>query len=130
VDPGEEPREDFVRAGRTLLSLGLVRGTEGNLSTFDGRVLRITRTGATLGFLGAGDLLDGGLDGPLEGASTDLTVHRRLYIERGPGAVAHAHPAGTVPEQGGGPGEHGVYTFGQDLDQAVAGAVDLARARG
>ena len=133
--PGDVSRErpdaaldDFRSAGRALLSMGLVKGAEGNLSTFDGRVLVITRTGASLGGLEAGDLVAGPLDGPLPGASSDLAVHRRTYAERGPGALVHAHPPGTVPEGGGGPGAHGVYEFGPDLAAGVEAAVRGARA--
>ena len=120
--------EPFRAAGRTLFSLGLVRGSEGNLSTFDGRTFRITRTGARLGALSSGDLVAGSLEDDLTGASSDVEVHRRTYRERGPGAVVHAHPAGTVPEGGGAPGEHGVYVDGRSLDEAVAQAVRDARA--
>src|SRR5436309_15374372 len=105
----------FRAAGRTLFSLGLVKGAEGNLSTFDGAILVITRTTAALDGLGEGDLVSGALGEELPGASSDLEVHRTLYTERGPGAIVHAHPPGTVPEGGGGPGQHGVYVFGATL---------------
>jgi ribulose-5-phosphate 4-epimerase/fuculose-1-phosphate aldolase len=118
----------FRSAGRTLLSLGLVKEAEGNLSTFDGDVLAITRSGAALADLSESDVLTGGLDGELAGASTDLEVHRAMYGQRGPGAIAHAHPPGTVPESGGGPGGHGVYAFAGSLEDAVAAVVARARA--
>jgi hypothetical protein len=117
----------FAMAGRALFSLGLVKGTEGNLSTFDGATLSITRTGAPLDDLSEGDLVTGPLDGELAGASSDLEVHRRMYAEQGPGAVAHAHPPGTVPEGGGGPGAHGAYAHGATLEEAVGRVVDDAR---
>jgi hypothetical protein len=119
--------ESFRLAGRTLFSLGLVRQSEGNLSTFDGSRLRITRTGACLDALGEADVLSGSLHGELPGASSDLEVHRQMYRDRGPGAVAHAHPAGSVPEEGSPSGEHGVYEFGDTLDAAVSAAVMRAR---
>jgi ribulose-5-phosphate 4-epimerase/fuculose-1-phosphate aldolase len=119
--------EEFRSAGRTLFSLGLVKEAEGNLSVFDGRVLLITRTGAALRDLGRDDVVRGGLDDAMPGASSDLAVHLRLYRERGPGAVVHAHPAGTIPEVGGGPGAHGIYTFGSSLEEAVRDAVITAR---
>ena len=50
-----------------------------------------------------------------------------MYVERGPGAVAHCHPFGSVPEDGARPGEHGVYAFGPTLESAVAEAVRVAR---
>jgi hypothetical protein len=109
----------FREAGRALFSLGLVRGSEGNLSTWDGRRLAITRTGSELARLGAEDVLDGSLDSPPEGASSDLEIHVRTYRERGPGAIAHAHPSGTVP-RGWAPGqEHGRYAHARTLADAV-----------
>src|SRR5262249_54751260 len=58
-----ESLDAFRRAGRTLFSFGLVKGTEGNLSTFDGGTLVITRTGARLDSLEARDLVAGRVDG-------------------------------------------------------------------
>ena len=119
--------EAFHSAGRTLFSLGLVRGAEGNLSMLlEGRLL-ITRTRARLEQIGRPDLVEGSLSGDLPGASSDLDVHRCTYRERGPGAIAHSHPAGTVPEGGGLPGEHGLYVFGPTLDEAVARTVERVR---
>lgn len=120
----------FSSAGRTLFSLGLVKGAEGNLSTFDGTVLAITRAGASLAELSGIDVVTGSLDGELTGASSDLDFHRSVYRERGPGAIAHAHPPGTVPEDGGGPGTHGVYRFAPTLVEAVESMVEEARATG
>jgi ribulose-5-phosphate 4-epimerase/fuculose-1-phosphate aldolase len=119
--------EEFRAAGRTLFSLGLVRGAEGNLSAFDGERLVITRTGAELRSIARGDMIGGSLQGDLEGASSDLEVHRAMYRKEGEGAVAHAHPPGSVPEGGGAPGAHGVYVFGPSLEEAVEGLVRRAR---
>ncbi len=105
--------DQFRSAGRTLFSLGLVKGTEGNLSVFDGTTMWITRAAAALNDLSADALVDGTLADELPGASSDLEVHRSTYRVRGPGALVHAHPPGTVPEGGGGPGEHGIYVFGE-----------------
>jgi ribulose-5-phosphate 4-epimerase/fuculose-1-phosphate aldolase len=119
----------FVAAGRALFSLGLIRGSEGNLSTFDGSRLVITRTGSELHRLAAGDLIGGPLDADLDDASSDLDVHRRLYTRHGPGAVVHCHPPGTVPDHGALPGRHGDYAFAPTLDAAVADAVTRSRER-
>lgn len=119
--------EPFRSAGRALFSLGLVRGAEGNLSTFDGTTIVITRAGAPLSDLGDGNVVAGPLEQDLEGASSDLTVHRRLYRERGAGAIVHAHPPGTVPEEEVISGEHGVYVFASSLERAVELAVGQAR---
>ena len=121
--------EQFRSAGRILFTMGLVKGAEGNLSTFDGAILRITRTGAELDHLAGEEVLTGRLDGTLDGASTDLEVHRAMYRDQGSGAVVHAHPAGTVPE-GAAPGRHGVYVFGSTLDTAVAEVVRRTRTPG
>ena len=115
--------DPFRSAGRALFSVGLIKGTEGNLSTFDGTTLVITRAGAPLSGLVGGDLVTGSLDESLDGASSDLAVHRRFYRERGPGAVVHAHPPGTVTPDEVAPGEHGVYVFASSLERAVELAV-------
>jgi ribulose-5-phosphate 4-epimerase/fuculose-1-phosphate aldolase len=120
--------QDFRSAGRTLFSLGMVRGEQGNLSEFDGAVLVITRTGVSLQDLDEGDLVRGTLEDEPAGASTDWEVHRRIYLEQGPGAVAHAHPEGSVPAEGGDLGRHGVYAFGPTLTEAAAWVVRAARA--
>jgi ribulose-5-phosphate 4-epimerase/fuculose-1-phosphate aldolase len=117
----------FRAAGRTLFSLGLVRGSEGNLSTWDGERLAITRTGSELADLGADDMLEGSLDAPPEGSSSDLAIHVTWYRERGPGAIAHAHPPGSVPD-GWVEGEpHGRYAFAPSLQEAVDLLVVQAR---
>lgn len=116
---------DFQRAGKTFHSLGLVRESEGNLSTFDGARLLITRTGSRLGELAAEDLLDGTLESPPAGASSDLEEHRELYEEMGPGAVVHAHPPGTVPDPWHEGEPHGVYAHGASLERAVAAIADM-----
>lgn len=112
--------EEFRAAGTALFSAGLVRGSEGNLSAFDGETLVVTRTRVSLGSLSNDDLIVGRLDGEVPDASSDVAVHRAVYAARGPGAVAHAHPPGTVPDDGGGPGAHGVYSFAPTLAAAVA----------
>jgi ribulose-5-phosphate 4-epimerase/fuculose-1-phosphate aldolase len=110
----------FRQAGRALSSMQLVRGSEGNLSVWDGERLLITRTGAMLDSLGPRDVLQGTLKRPPAGASSDLHLHVAFYRDRGPGAVAHAHPPGSVPDEVLGGRPHGGYAFGPDLGDAVA----------
>lgn len=117
----------FVDAGRTLFSLGLVKGSEGNLSTFDGELLLITRTGCELASLADDDVLAGTLDEPPAGASSDLEIHTAMYRELGAGAVAHAHPAGSVPDGWVEGREHGVRMFAPSLLEAVARLVEVVR---
>ena len=120
--------ESFRAAGRTLFSFGLVQGAEGNLSTFDGGTLVITRTGAALHALQPDDVIEGRLTGPFPGASSDLEVHRERYAADGPGAIAHAHPMGSVPEGALESGRHGVYVHAGTLDDAVRESVRFVRA--
>ena len=98
MEPADDLIEEFRRAGRTLFSLGLVRGAEGNLSVSDGRWLVITRAGCSLADLGPEDVLEGTLGEPPAGSSSDLAIHVATYRQRGAGAVVHAHPPGTVPD--------------------------------
>jgi ribulose-5-phosphate 4-epimerase/fuculose-1-phosphate aldolase len=117
----------FREAGRALFSLGLVKGSEGNLSTWDGERLLITRTGCELAALSEGDVLEGTVDEPPAAASSDLSRHLAIYRANGRGAVAHAHPPGSVPEGWVQGQEHGSYAFGDTLEAAVAGIVRSAR---
>jgi ribulose-5-phosphate 4-epimerase/fuculose-1-phosphate aldolase len=120
----------FQVAGKTLFSLGLVKEAEGNLSTFDGRRLRITRTGARLAELGEGDIVEGTLEQIPEDASSDAELHIAMYREHGPGAVAHDHVPGSVPE-GWAEGEpHGRYAFGISLEEVVRMLVGSTRGSG
>jgi len=127
---GARDLSGFRSAGRTLFSLGLVRASEGNLSTWDGERLVITRTGSELARLGEADVLEGSLDEPPAGSSSDLALHVAMYREAGAGAIAHAHPAGSVPE-GWTEGEpHGRYAHAGTLEEAVQILVMQARADG
>jgi hypothetical protein len=119
----------FRAAGRALFSLGLVKASEGNLSVCDGERLWITRTGCELANLSEDDVLEGTLEDPPAEASSDLALHVRMYRDRGPGAVAHAHPLGTVPD-GWTPGQpHGRYAHAATLAEAVDALVSAARTR-
>ena len=121
---------EFRSAGRTLFSLGLVKASEGNLSVSDGERLAITGTGCELAHLSEEDVLEGTLDAPPAGSSSDLALHVAMYREHGPGAVAHAHPQGSVPE-GWAEGEpHGTYAHAATLTDAVSALVDRERERG
>ena len=125
--PGPDRVAEFRAEGRTLFSLALVKGSEGNLSVFDGRTLVITRSGVSLAEIEPADLVVGALGADLPGASVDLEEHRRLYGRRGPGAIVHAHPPGTVPEGAAGPGAHGVYAYADELEAAVEEVVRSTR---
>jgi hypothetical protein len=117
-------RAVFQEAGRTLAAHGLVHASEGNLSTFDGERLTITRTRCALGSLTTADVLDGTLDAPPADASSDLALHVAMYRQRGSGAIAHAHPSGTVPPGWVEGASHGTYAFAGSLADAVAEVVE------
>ncbi len=126
---GVRPEElaAFRAVGSHLARRGLVQGSEGNLSTFDGRRLIITRTGSRLDELGDDDVLAGGLTNPPADASSDLRLHLERYVDRGAlgdtqgiAAVVHAHPPGTVPDRWVEGESHGVYALGRTIDHAAA----------
>jgi L-fuculose-phosphate aldolase len=99
-----EVREQLVSAGRRLAHLGLIAGTEGNLSARPepGRIV-VTPAGRAKGELEVGDLvainaetgespagqdLAVGQDSPTSELGMHLALYRRFEI----GAVVHAHP--------------------------------------
>jgi ribulose-5-phosphate 4-epimerase/fuculose-1-phosphate aldolase len=118
---------EFREAGRALLSLGMIRGSEGNLSTWDGTRLAITRAGSELAHLEQTDVLGGTLDAPPPDASSDLAIHVRTYRELGPGAIAHGHPPGSVPAGWVEGQAHGRYAHAPTLEAAVERIVREAR---
>jgi len=129
----------FRAVGSHLARRGLVAGSEGNLSTFDGHRLVITRTGSQLGSLQPDDVLAGTATDPPAGASSDLRVHLEHYdapsVHDRPQvirAVVHAHPRGSVPADWVEGEPHGAYVRGRTLDHAAAGlelSLDRARRR-
>ncbi len=85
----------FRDIGRDLFLRGLVSSHAGNLSVRTGAAVWITRTGAMLGRISPGDVIEVDPVGPDpidSRASSELTVHRAIYGATGAGAVVHAHP--------------------------------------
>jgi L-fuculose-phosphate aldolase len=85
----------FQEIGRDLYVAGLVSSHGGNMSVRFGDRLLIKRRGAMLGRLKEGDLVETGLDKPDSGialASTELIVHRAIYMATSALAIVHAHP--------------------------------------
>jgi ribulose-5-phosphate 4-epimerase/fuculose-1-phosphate aldolase len=87
----------------------------------------ITRTGCELAHIEDADVLAGTLEAPPVGASSDLRIHVRTYREVGPGAIAHAHPPGTVPAGWVEGQNHGRYAHAVTLEAAVGRIVREAR---
>jgi L-fuculose-phosphate aldolase len=85
----------FRDIGRDLFLRGMVSSHAGNLSVRAGATIWITRTGAMLGRIFEGDVIEVDLVGPDptdSRASSELAVHRAIYGMTGAGAVIHAHP--------------------------------------
>ena len=90
---------EFQWVGRELMALGLLSLHAGNLSVRrNGRVF-ITRTGSSLGHLGAGDVVETPLgrgQRPHPRASMELPTHLAIYEATSAGAVLHAHPPSAI----------------------------------
>jgi L-fuculose-phosphate aldolase len=85
----------FQEIGRDMYVAALVSSHGGNMSVRFGDRLIIKRRGAMLGRLKEGDLVETGLEKPDSGialASTELVVHRAIYLATPALAVVHAHP--------------------------------------
>jgi L-fuculose-phosphate aldolase len=85
----------FQEIGRDLYVADLVSSHGGNMSVRLGDRLVIKRRGAMLGRLKEGDLVETGLEKQDSGialASTELVVHRAIYLATPALAVVHAHP--------------------------------------
>jgi L-fuculose-phosphate aldolase len=90
---------EFRSAGLALAKSGLVQGSSGNLSLRLGERIIITRTGSNLAGLSESDLIETGLerdDAYSALASSELSVHRAIYLATDAGAIAHSHAPGAV----------------------------------
>jgi L-fuculose-phosphate aldolase len=87
--------ETFRDIGRDLYAAGLISSHGGNLSVRLGDRLVIKRRGAMLGNLKPHDLIETRLDKNDSGvalASTELLVHRAIYLNTPALAICHCHP--------------------------------------
>lgn len=85
----------FREIGRDLFVTKLVSSHGGNISVRMGNRLVIKRRGAMLGRLTEDDLVETGLEKADSGvmlASTELVVHRAIYLKTPALAIVHAHP--------------------------------------
>jgi L-fuculose-phosphate aldolase len=91
----EQILRQFQEIGRDLYVADLVSSHGGNISIRLGNRLIIKRRGAMLGRLKEEDLIETGLEKTDSGvmlASTELIVHRAIYLATRALAVVHAHP--------------------------------------
>jgi L-fuculose-phosphate aldolase len=92
-----DPRiyEMFRDIGRDLYTANMISSHGGNLSVRLGDRVVIKRRGAMLGQLKPHDLIETGIEKNDSGvalASTELLVHRRIYLSTPALAVVHCHP--------------------------------------
>jgi L-fuculose-phosphate aldolase len=91
--------ESFCQIGRDLYAAGMISSHGGNLSIRLGDRVVIKRRGAMLGALKPHDLVETGLEKNDSGvalASTELLVHRRIYLGTPALAVVHCHPRAAI----------------------------------
>jgi len=91
--------EQFRDIGRDIYLGGLTSSHGGNLSVRIGNRIVIKRRGAQLGRLKPEDLVVTRLDGRDSGitrASSELIVHRAVYLQTSALAIAHCHPRTAV----------------------------------
>ena len=91
--------EEFRDIGRDIYVGGLTSSHGGNLSVRIGNRIVLKRRGAQLGRLQPEDLVVTRLDGKDSGltrASTELIVHRAIYLQTSALAIVHCHPRTAV----------------------------------
>lgn len=89
----------FQMGGHDLFIRGLVSSHSGNISVRLGDRMIITRRGSMLGHLTENDLVETGIernDRNTPAASSELVIHRAIYIATQAQAVLHAHPPHAV----------------------------------
>lgn len=90
---------EFKDIGRDLFLSGLVSSHGGNLSVRLGDRIFITRRGAMLGHIRRSDIVETGLrenDSSIALASSEIGVHRAIYLQTAALAIVHAHPPHAV----------------------------------
>ncbi len=87
--------EQFSRFGRELFLQGVNSSHSGNMSVRAGDRIFITRRGSMLANLREGDIIETGLredDSHITLASTEIKIHRAIYLQTSALAIVHAHP--------------------------------------
>ncbi len=96
----EEIFEEMERIGRMLESRGLILSARsGNMSVRVGDKAYIKRSGAMMGYLREGDIVEADIsDENPEGASVEYKVHRAIYLNTDFKVVIHAHTPYAIVE--------------------------------
>jgi len=87
--------EQFALFGRELFLQGVNSSHSGNMSVRVGDRMFITRRGSMLSNLREGDIVETGLredDSHITLASTEIKIHRAIYLQTSALAIVHAHP--------------------------------------
>jgi L-fuculose-phosphate aldolase len=94
----DAPLAAFQQAGADLFACGLVVPGAGNLSVWTPAGVLITREGAALHRLDAGDLvlIARITEQPQATPAVDTPIHRAIYVSAEAKAVVHAHPQHAV----------------------------------
>lgn len=86
----------FIDIGRDIFLRGLISSHAGNMSVRADKHLYITRRGSMMGRLHGADIIGIDLeradDPNILSASSELVVHRAIYLNTDALAVVHAHP--------------------------------------
>lgn len=91
--------EQIKQIGRDLFLQNAVSSHGGNISVRIGDRILITRRGSMIGNLNDNDIIETGLyedDSGIVLASTELKVHRAIYMKTTAQAVVHAHPVNAI----------------------------------
>ncbi|MCL4499825.1 MAG: aldolase [Chloroflexi bacterium] len=91
--------DDFKIIGADLFISHLITSHGGNMSIRVGDRVLITRRGSMLAHLGEEDVVETGLfedDSSLALASTEVIVHKAIYLATNALAVIHAHPVEAI----------------------------------
>ena len=96
----EEIFREMERIGRMLESRGLILSARsGNMSVRKGDKIFIKRSGAMMGYLKEGDVVEAHIsEEKPEGASIEYKVHRAIYLNTDYTAVIHAHTPYAIVE--------------------------------
>ena len=100
----EEIFREMERIGRMLESRGLILSARsGNMSVRKGERIFIKRSGAMMGYLKEGDVVEAHIsEEKPKGASIEYKVHRAIYLNTDYTAVIHAHTPYAIVESMGG----------------------------
>lgn len=88
-------REEMARIGREIFLEGMTSSHGGNLSIRVGDRILITRRGSSLANLKERDIVETGLERDDYGialASSEIGVHRSIYLNTAAQAIVHCHP--------------------------------------